>query len=278
MAGHPLARTIERLQGVGGLRVLPAVPAAGSGWVGARELQGTPVLDGLLDTVHENLCAHVPADRRDEVPPAVAPSYVLEWYLWAVCTAAVLPFVHERRVPELAADVVALRMSENGWPLAVALLSPVFSCLPDDPDAAHPDARPVDGVEELRAVLRAQVAAHADAFLQAWGRRGRRGRRALWAAATDALVEAVQRSAPGGRGAREAAALLPAASDSSLAPFVGAVRYTSVGRPGTPDEPFRQRASCCLAYSVPGGEACFSCPRTDDVERARRLRGQQHAG
>ncbi len=125
--------------------------------------------------------------------------------------------------------------------------------------------------------MRSRVADHVDVFLRAWGRRGGRGRRALWAAATDALAEAVQGEAPGGVGAQEAAALLPDRSGVMLAPFVGAAAYTAVGRPAAPDEPFRKRFSCCLAYAVPGGEACFSCPRTSDGERARRLAGSRAA-
>lgn len=270
MSAGPLARTLAALPAVEELRVVAGLPADDTGWLPATDLHGTPRLDGLLGRVHEHVVALVPAGRRPDVPATVAPAYLLEWYLWAVCSAAALPFVHARRVPSLAPDAVALQLADEGWPDAVALLSPTFACLPGDPDADHPDARVVAGVAALRAALRGEVTTHADAFLRGWGRRGRRGRHALRAAVTDALVDAVQCAAPGGPGAREAQALLagPARPDE---PFLGPVRYTGVGRPGQPAEPFRQRASCCFAYAVPGGEACFSCPRTDDAERARRL-------
>jgi FhuF 2Fe-2S C-terminal domain len=182
--------------------------------------------------------AVVPPADRGRVPPAVAPSYLFGWYVWAVACAAAVTWVAARRVPRLHPASVALHLTGSGWPDAVAVLAPGFACLPDDPEAGHRDARPAADGPALRAALLAEVDAHVEAFTAAWGRRGGRGPHSLRALATDALVAAVLTATPGARGLVEAEALLP----------------------GGPVPP-RLRISCCLAYAVPGAQTCATCPR-----------------
>ncbi len=269
---RPLHESIAALPATERLAVRSDVPAEEPGWTTTADLQAADALEALLARVHGNVCALVPAGTVGDVPDTVAPAYVLGWYLAAVASAAAVPFVHARRVPGLRADRVALRLSDVGWPDAVAVLSPRFACLPDDPDAGHRDADPVADLEALRTALRAELAEHATGFLAAWGRRGRRGRHALWGFVSDALVDAVWEAAPGEVGAREAAAVLPPRGRGRLAPFVGTGGFRSFARPDGTVELVRSRVSCCLAYAVPGAEVCLSCPRIDDAERARRVR------
>lgn len=222
---------------------LPAGAAAGAvpggpGWTTCADLYDGDVLDALVRRVRTGVQALVPAADRERVPPAVAPSYLFGWYVWAVACAAAVPWVAARRVPRLHPASVALHLTGTGWPDAVAVLAPGFTCLPDDPEAGHRDARPAADGPALRAALLAEVGAHVEAFTAAWGRRGGRGPHSLRALATDALVAAVLTAAPGARGLVEAEALLP----------------------GGPVPP-RLRLSCCLAYAVPGAATCVTCPR-----------------
>ncbi len=250
-AAGPLSATLDGLPASGRVRVLSGVPDGEEGWRPATALHAPETLDELVAQVHAGVCRLVPPDRRHDVPPAVAPSYLLEWYLRAVASAAALPFVHARRVPRLDAADLTVRWSATGWPDAVALATPVFACLPDDADATHPDARPVEDAEALRARLRDEVGGHAEAFRVVWGRRGGRGRHAVRAIATDALAAALQDAAAGALGALVAATVLAPDPPRSVAPFVRL--------PGA--APLRRRASCCLAYAVPGAATCTTCPR-----------------
>jgi hypothetical protein len=240
----PLRATLDAVPARPGISVRAGAPAGlrapvgTTGWTTCADLHDGPTLDALADRVRTGVRTLVPAPDRDRVPPAVAPSYLFGWYVWAVACAATVPYVAARRVPRLHPGSVALHLTGTGWPDAVALLDPGFACLPDDPDATHPDARPALDPDALRATLLDEVAAHVATFTAAWGRRGGRGPHSLRALATDALVAAVLTAAPGPAGLAEAEALLP----------------------GGPVPP-RLRVSCCLAYAVPGAATCTTCPR-----------------
>jgi len=81
-------------------------------------------------------------------------------------------------------------------------------------------------------------------------------RAGLFAVATPQAFRAgvLRDAAPdGGNGVREAAAVLGPVPPRPVAPFV---RLPGGGR-----DPLRRRASCCLAYSVPGAATCSTCPR-----------------
>ncbi len=123
----------------------------------------------------------------------------------------------------------------------------------------------------MRARLREEVAGHAAAFVAAWGRRGGRGRRTLWGFVGDALVDALVEVAGegageeagdvGGRGAEEAAAVLPPGGAARVAPLVGEAVFERRAAADGGCEVVRRRTACCLAYALPAGTECTSCPR-----------------
>src|SRR3712207_7932563 len=49
-------------------------------------------------------------------------------------------FLTERRLPDLDAANVGLRFGEEGFTEGLAFAGPRFYCLPEDPEAGHPDA------------------------------------------------------------------------------------------------------------------------------------------
>lgn len=257
----PLRGTLEALPATGRPTILAELPPGQGDWVLTADLRdGT--LDALLARVQAGIGALLPPDSRADVPPAVAPSRLLGWYLHAVASAAVVPFLHARRVPCLSPRSLTVHLAPTGRPDAVALLSPAFTCLPRDPAVEHPHATPVPDLEALRHTLRTELGAHATTFLDAWGRRGRRGRRTHWAMLSDALVKAVVTAAPGPTGVHEATGLLPPGRAEELAPFVvGAAAFRWDTLPDGTTEPRRRKVSCCLSYTVPGDTACSSCPR-----------------
>lgn len=109
------------------------------------------------------------------VPGRTTASYVMSWYLRAPAYAAALLLHHERRVPSLRPETLALRTAERGRPelVGVAVLDNSFCCLPLDPGAGRPEATVVADERQLAAVLRARYIAHAARFVRAFGRIGR---------------------------------------------------------------------------------------------------------
>jgi hypothetical protein len=171
-----------------------------------------------------------------------------------------------------------VRLDADGYPAHVALLDPRFACLPDDVDAAHPHAQVVPDESALAAQLHAQVIDHAQQFFAVWQPDIPVGPRSRWGAISDVLDSAPW--AAGMEGGDEAAGVasarvLLAAAPAPLRP--GSRLYQGQDLRGRPFWS-RHRHTCCFAYRLPGGEACFSCPRTCDGERARRAAQWPTAG
>jgi hypothetical protein len=216
---------------------------------------------------------HAPAPQqtpeRTQVPAKTTGGYVLQWYLVIPSYLGAALFHCARRVPSLSPRQLSFRLD----PVAVrevALHPGRFWCLPDDPDAGHPDAVPVPDEAALAAILRRQVIAHAIHFLTVYGPLVRFGPRTQWAAVTDVLDSALLLA---GRafgspqaGAADARLVLadgeqPLTSSSTICELTD-----DRGRPHWT----RLRGSCCFLYALPGvARPCASCPRVNDGERAR---------
>ncbi|MFJ6792670.1 (2Fe-2S)-binding protein [Streptomyces sp. NPDC091268] len=253
-----------------GLRVEEPGPEEPSprcaGWVGADELAaGGPALDAFLDWDE----AQILRDHGRRPRPDVVAGFGLHRYAWPACLLVTVPWFLARRVPRLPAADVSFHRARG----LMAIRPGTFACLPDDPAATLPGARVVPDEEALRAEVRSAVAEHLGPVLEGFGPRMRRGRRALWGMVTDEVVEGlwyVGHQLGGGeeaRARRESELLLP----GSTAPYTGGAGFRTLAGPDGREHPTRDRAACCLFYTIRPEDTCVTCPRTGDADRISRL-------
>ncbi|MFF9867466.1 (2Fe-2S)-binding protein [Streptomyces sp. NPDC013953] len=267
----PVADAYARLAEVfPGLRVREpkegeAVPR-GAGWVGADELAaGGPAVDAFLAWDE----AQVLRDYGQQARPDVVASFGLHRYAWPACLLITVPWFLHRRVPRLPVADVAFQRTLGRMTVRVR----TFACLPGDPAAALPGARVVPDEEALRAEVRAAVAEHLEPVLDGFGPRMRRGRRALWGMVTDEVVEGLwylgHLLGEESRAMAELELLFP--GTTAARPYVGTAGFRELTGPGGESLPTRDRASCCLFYTLRPEDTCVTCPRTCDADRVRRL-------
>ncbi|MEV0253615.1 (2Fe-2S)-binding protein [Streptomyces sp. NPDC050732] len=251
-----------------GLRITELAPGEqlpqGAGWVTAARLAaGGADLDAFL--AWDN--AQILKDYGTQARPDVVASFGLHRYAWPATLLITVPWFLHRRVPRFpVADVSFQRTLGH-----LAVRAGEFACLPDDPAAALPGARVVPDEEALRAEVRAAVAEHLGPLLDGFGPRMRRRSRALWSLATDEIVEGLWYVAhllgEEERAMTELERLLPGATK----PYVGTAGFRELTGPNGEKLPTRDRASCCMFYTLRPDDACVTCPRTCDAERIVRL-------
>ncbi|WP_236239359.1 (2Fe-2S)-binding protein [Streptomyces sp. CC228A] len=265
----PVAASYARLSAVfPGLRVhepgqgeeLPS----GGGWVRADELAaGGHALDAFLSWD----AAQVLRDYGRQARPDVVASFGLHRYAWPACLLVTVPWFLHRRVPRVPVDGVAFQRAMGRMSVRVR----EFACLPGDPAAALPGARVVPDEEALRAEVRAAVAEHLGPVLDGFRPRMRRGSRALWGMATDEVVEGLWYVAglldEEPRAMAELELLLP----GTAKPYVGTAGFRELTAPDGRSLATRDRASCCLFYTLRPEDTCVTCPRTCDADRVRKL-------
>ncbi|MEE1773037.1 (2Fe-2S)-binding protein [Streptomyces sp. JV185] len=236
----------------------------GAGWVGAEDLAaGGAALDAFLSWDH----AQVVRDYGQEPRPDVVASFGLHRYAWPACLLVTVPWFLHRRVPRIPVGDVAFQRALGHLTLRVR----EFACLPDDPAAVLPGARVVPDEAALRAEVLAAVADHIGPVLDGFGPRMRRGRRALWGMATDEIVEGLWYIAHLLGEERRAMAELEALLPGTTEPYVGSAGFRDLTGPNGESLPTRDRASCCLFYTLRPEDTCVTCPRTCDADRVRKL-------
>jgi len=236
----------------------------GSGWVAAARLaEGGAALDAFL--AWDN--AQVLKDYGQQARPDVVASFGLHRYAWPACLLVTVPWFLDRRVPRFPVTNVAFQRTLGRMAVRVT----DFACLPGDPAAALPGAHVVPDEEALRAEVRAAVADHLGPVLAGFGPRMRRGPRALWGMATDEIVEGLWYVAhllgEERRAMEELELLLP----GTTKPYVGKAAFRELTGPQGQSLPTRDRASCCLFYTLRPEDTCVTCPRTCDADRVARL-------
>ncbi|MFG2133860.1 (2Fe-2S)-binding protein [Streptomyces sp. NPDC048751] len=272
LPGSPLADAYARLTSAyPGLTVTergPRDPApAGPGWVDAAELaRGGAALEAFLAWDD----AQVLRDYGQQARPDVIASFGLHRYAWPACLLITVPWFTHRRVPRFPVTHVSYDRSTPGE-MRLAVRPTAFACLPDDPAGVLPGARVVPDEEALRDEVRAAAAEHLEPVLAGFGPRMRRRGRALWGMATDEVVEGLWYVAhllgEEARAQRELELLLPGATK----PYVGSAAFRELTGPDGESLPTRDRASCCMFYTVRPEDTCATCPRTCDTERVTRL-------
>ncbi|MGW3148180.1 (2Fe-2S)-binding protein [Streptomyces sp. NPDC001177] len=236
----------------------------GDGWVPAASLaDGTDGLDAFLAWDE----AQVLRDYGQRARPDVIASFGLHRYAWPACLLITVPWFLHRRVPRLPVTHVSYDRTAG----RMAIRPASFTCLPGDPAAALPGAVVVPDEEALRAQVRAAVAEHLEPVLAAFGPRMRRRGRALWGMATDEVIEGLWYVAhllgEQERAMRELELLLPGATR----PYVGSAAFRVLTGPDGEALPTRDRASCCMFYTLRPQDTCASCPRTGDADRVAKL-------
>ncbi|MGW3291202.1 (2Fe-2S)-binding protein [Streptomyces sp. NPDC001002] len=272
--GSPLTAAYDRLAGVlPGLEIVerPAgepVPR-GAGWVSADSLAaGGDGLDTFLTWDDDQ----VVRDYGQRGRPDVVASFGLHRYAWPACLLITVPWFLLRRVPRYPVTHVSYDRTVPGLDMGrLSVRADGFACLPGDPAATLPGVRVVADEEALRAEVRAAVAEHLEPVLAGFGPRMRRRGRALWGMATDEIVEGLwyvgHLVGEEERAKRELAALLPGATR----PYVGSAAFRQLTGPRGESLPTRDRASCCMFYTLRPEDTCATCPRTSDAERVTRL-------
>ncbi|WP_314178562.1 (2Fe-2S)-binding protein [Streptomyces winkii] len=268
-ATSPFTAAYARLTAVfPGLRVRETGPGGGlpdgPQWVPATRLaEDGRALEAYLSQEAEQALR----DYGRRPRPDVVAAFGLHRYAWPLCLLVTIPWFLHRRVPRLPAEAVAFRRT----PAEVAVRIGEFACLPDDPAVRVPGARAVPDEEALRAEVRAAIAEHLTPVLEAFRRRLRRGPRALWGMATDEITEGLwylgHLLGEEQRAVREAGLLLPGGTH----PYAQAAGFRELT--GTHGELLstRDRASCCLYYTLRPEDTCVTCPRMCDAERIARL-------
>ncbi|MFF9897897.1 (2Fe-2S)-binding protein [Streptomyces longispororuber] len=265
----PLTGAYARLAEVyPGLRIQELAPdeptPRGEGWITAERLAAAgPEFEEFLAWDD----AQVLKDYGQRARPDVVASFALHRYAWPACLLITVPWFLHRRVPRFPVEHVAYQRVLG----AMAVRPTTFACLPDDPAATLPGARVVPDEEALRAEVRAAVAEHLGPLLDGFGPRMRRRGRALWAMATDEIVEGIWYVAhllgEEERATAELERLLPGATK----PYVGTAAFRELTGPNGEKLPTRDRASCCMFYTLRPEETCVTCPRMCDADRAARL-------
>ena len=264
------ARLAEAFPGLTVTELAPGAPAPrGGGWVSAAELAaGGAALDAFLAWDD----AQVVRDYGQKARPDVVASFGLHRYAWPACLLITVPWFLHRRVPRYPVTHVSYDRTGDGMRMAVRAPES-FACLPGDPAAALPGARVVPDEEALRERVRAAVAEHHEPVLAGFGPRARRRGRALWGMVTDEIVEGLWYVAhllgdgEQERARHELELLLPGATR----PYVGSAAFRDLTGPDGEALPTRDRASCCMFYTVRPEDTCATCPRTCDADRVGKL-------
>ncbi|MFH8655600.1 (2Fe-2S)-binding protein [Streptomyces afghaniensis] len=243
----------------------------GGNWTTAAALaEAGPGLDTFLSWDD----AQIHRDYGRQARPDVIASFGLHRYAWPACLLITVPWFLHRRVPRYPVTHVSYDRTAPAHPVGHLAVRPAgFACLPGDEAAALPGARVVPDEEALRAEVRSAVAEHLEPVLAGFGPRMRRRGRALWGMATDEIVEGLWYVAQllGGieerRAMRELELLLPGATK----PYVGTAAFRELTGPDGEPLRTRDRASCCMFYTLRPEDTCATCPRTCDADRVIKL-------
>ncbi|WP_199431540.1 (2Fe-2S)-binding protein [Qaidamihabitans albus] len=255
-----LSGSLTRVAGLQDRLEIRASAPAAAGWQRCSDLLADP----LRFSEWRGRLAGWLRHEYGEAPVRTTASYVMSWYLRVPAYAGALLLHHERRVPSLRPEELAVRTAAGGRPdpTGIAVLGESFHCLPLDPGSARPEATVVPDEHALAAVLRARYLAHAARFVRAYRRTSPLGTRMLWAAATDALESCLwwvgQQGGDEGAGVADAALVL----DTRYTPLTAASTLRMAADDAGGRTWTRRRESCCFTYLLPGRAECEGCPRT----------------
>jgi ferric iron reductase protein FhuF len=264
--GLPLVETLLRIARLGEHYDLRIAPDDG-GWVAVEELvHGSPAFEHIIERLSPG--RGDPATTR-----AIGSQFVLLYlrFVWPVVAA----FALERRVPDVAAENLLVRLDHAGWPSAFALALPRFAVLEGDPaddEASHVAG---DEAELLRWLHERSIAANAGPLIETVRNRLLTSGAALWgsvaAAFAHPLLWHVQHVAPeSARIVRDAEAILSRQEAPKLGEQVRLLRVIQ----GDEEWTIHARRTCCLRWCLPGESRCDDCPLVREPHAGEFLRAR----
>ncbi len=206
-----------------------------TGWLPAERFTDGSALPELLDAAH----------RRWGAGPAAAAALAWKSYAYWLTLPAVVGYAAARRIPDMSAGNVLVRLHVAAPFLEIGLRAPRIAVAPGDPLARRPDVGTVDDLPGY--LRRTLVDGHLAAVLEGLHGLVRIGRRTLLGSLASAVAYSLTRSADALPGpiAPTAATLLAA---------LGVERLVEI----TPQLGV-QRRTCCLAFSLPQPKICAGC-------------------
>ena len=245
-----------------------AIGSHGDGWIDSCELvEGGPAFERAIDRLG--------AGRPDPAAQRAIGSRFVQLYL-GFLAPVVAAFALERRVPDVAAGNLRVRLNDAGWPSSFALVEPRFAALATDPTAG---ATVVPDGHSLAAWLNERaIQENAALLIQTVQARLRTSATPLWGSVAEAFARSllwhVQPVAPtSAEVVRDAEVLLdreatPRPAGLRLADQVRLLEVVEDGGEWT----FAARRTCCLQWCLPGGARCADCPLLREPEAPDLLR------
>lgn len=260
-----LAQTLAAIARLGDgydLRIAPGE----DGWVPVHDLvHGGPAFEQVV----EGLTAGKPDLKARR---AIGSRFVLLYlrFVWPVVAA----FALARRVPDVEAANLLMRLDGDGWPAAFALAQPRFAVLEDDPAADDAAFIARDEAELVDWLHARSIEANAAPLVETTRARLHTSGGALWGSVAAAFVHPllwhVQHVTPESTAVvRDAEALL-SRNEPRLTDQVRLLRVVQ------DDEEWvvHARRTCCLRWCLPGESRCSDCPLLREPEAGEFLRQQ----
>ncbi|MGH2381201.1 MAG: IucA/IucC family C-terminal-domain containing protein [Candidatus Limnocylindria bacterium] len=264
--GHDdgLPETLARIARLGEGYELQVAPAR-DGWLPAEALiGGGPQFERAIERLRV-----VGADPQAQ--RAIGSQFVLLYlrFVWPVVAA----FALERRVPDVAAANLMVRLDDAGWPSAFAMTRPNFAALEEDPAARDASFVARDEAELVRWLHVAAVDRNAAPLIETTRRRLYTSGTALWgnvaAAFAHPLLWHVQHVAAESTAVvRDAEALLARGDAPRLNDQVRLLRMVEGGEEWV----VHARRTCCLRWCLPGESRCADCPLVREPQAGEFLR------
>lgn len=223
-------------------------------WLRCRDLIDHPSL--LAETVRRT------GAGRGTDDPQVAASLFAQAYAFRVCGVTLASWTLARRVPDPAADTLAIQIARHR-PNAVAFLAPNVAALATDPAPSHATCPNEDA---LLSWLHYGIAQHLHAFFATLRSIIDIGERLLWgntAAACAAAFRAVESAAERPQVIRADGAAFFDQAPPQLHGLGSFITITNNATEGW----FYERTTCCLYAKVPGATRCDDCSLSPPDER-----------
>jgi hypothetical protein len=266
-AVSPLAETITRLNKLSNsLYVAYGVPAE-PGWHTTLSLfmPGSEGLGRMIALKQQQL--------RTTAPNVIG-SAVLQAYQWPVMAAAAACYLLDHRVPDLDAENVWLRWTEEMNMDGIAWQNGRFTALVTDAAANHPHVTIVPDQATLCTSWRTQIESHLCPIIEQLCQQLRCHPKGLWLAAADRLVGTllwlmplIKPNVTPAEIEQEVEMLIRVPGSPLNNQQVGVFTLTCVGRTKT----FLDRVTCCYWYKMEDGDYCTTCPHRAKEERNQRL-------